>query len=192
MKTIYQLKIHFYDPLGDQDGMINHLVRKTNGPYCHCEVQFINGLACSIYMGTTVCLKHRGFDESRYTTLTIPCSKQGHTSALDLAHRYYDSGVKFSGFKMASSMLSIPLNVFSVEQHGTFCSELVANLLVSAGVLPRTTMTHCVTPSSLYRLLESKTFVSSPVRIEKSPVFGSEMVQKSNFSGKGQAVSFKI
>lgn len=172
--------------------MINHIVRGINGPYCHCELQFINGLACSIYMGTKVCLKHRGFDESRYTTLAIPCSKEGHASALDLAHTYHDAEVPFSGFKMASSMLSVPFNVFSVENHGTFCSELVAKLLVSAGVLPRTTKIHCVTPSSLYRLLESKTFVSSSVKIDKSPVFGTELVQASNLSERAQTVSFKI
>ena len=78
------------------------------------------------------------------------------------------------------------------KTHGTFCSELVAKLLVSAGVLPKTTKIHCVTPSSLYRLLESKTFVASSVKIDKSPVFGAEMVQASNLSERAQTVSFKI
>ena len=45
------LRVWFYDPRDDPHCVVNKLVASLDGPFCHCEVQFPDVMAFSVYMG---------------------------------------------------------------------------------------------------------------------------------------------
>ena len=54
-----ELRVWFYDPSYDSEGVFNRLVASLDGPFCHVELQFADACACSIYMGSEVTMKIR-------------------------------------------------------------------------------------------------------------------------------------
>ena len=51
------LRVWFYDPSNDTEGIVNKIVAFADPPFCHCELQFPDETACSIYMGTSASSK---------------------------------------------------------------------------------------------------------------------------------------
>ena len=148
-----QLRIWFYDPSTDPRGYFNKLVAFVDGPYCHCEIQFMDGTAYSVYMGSKIIRKLRTFDTTRYTCKTVVCNSVQYNQAKHKAETEYNQQHAFS-FMMMTLALS-PLSVASTD--GTFCSKLVVDILQAADLLPAHVSSSNVSPSRLCRLLESNT-----------------------------------
>jgi hypothetical protein len=161
------LKLWFYDPKQDTSGYINKLVSSLDGPFCHCEIQFSDGHAFSVYMGTNVVEKKRTFDLNRYTCIQIPCSQAQLMRARECANRNLQEEKKFSALMMSMALTPFHVHVSS----GTFCSMLCADILVAANVLPSNIKTCSITPSCLHRMLHER-FIASVVRpVEASPSY---------------------
>lgn len=158
------IRVWFYDPAGDKEGVINHLVARMDGPFCHCEVQFPDDHACTIYMGTQVVLKRRTFDPRAYTGVHLSCNQLQLEQARTFAQGQYDAGVCFSTVDMSLSLLP---QILPQTSSGTFCSKLCADILVAGGILDAGTRTHKLSPSALHRLISTPKrqthFASSPV-----------------------------
>ena len=57
------IKVWFYDPTNDEEGTLNHIVAKLDGPFCHCEVQLSDTSACTVYMNSPIIFKKRLFED---------------------------------------------------------------------------------------------------------------------------------
>lgn len=144
------LRIWFYDPSSDTEGVVNKLVAYADPPYCHCELQFPDGSACSIYMGSSVLMKKRAFDTTSYTLIEVSASEEQVQHAYKSCIEARDLSIKFSSVQMLSCIYLWPST--STNQKYTFCSKLIAKILVDASILPDNTNVN-ITPSALHRLL---------------------------------------
>jgi len=145
-----KLRVWFYDPSKDSNGLFNKLVSKLDGPFCHCELQFPDDASCSIYMGTRVTLKKRSFDPTNYTCVAVMCSKKEQEAAQLAAAQHQQRGTPFSALAMSYSMLWM---LMAPTSDTTFCSKLVADLLKTANVLPQSFVSERITPSALHCVL---------------------------------------
>lgn len=149
------LRVHFYNPALDKDGLLNKLVAYADPPYCHCEIEFADGQSCAVYMGGLVHLKTRQFDPASYDTVTVPCSAAQHAQALQLAQTLAAERQAFCTRTMlASRFRTIPA---ADTRAYTCCSKLCAEILLAAGAFPADLAPTRLTPSALHKAL-----VSSP------------------------------
>jgi len=144
------LRVWFYDPSLDSEGIINKLVASIDWPFCHVELQFADDRACSIYMGSKVMLRTRTFESPNYVCLHVPCSDLQHTLAAGHAEHMHSKGVLFSSLQMTSCLLWA--HAVPSTKH-TFCSKLVTEILQQAGLLQPSIDAHRTSPSALHRLL---------------------------------------
>lgn len=153
------LRVWFYDPGNDPHGIVNKVVARLDGPFCHCEVQFPDTVAFSVYMGTQVVQKARAFDPARYTCVCVPCSR----SDMLLARQCAEKNITQS-FSMMQMLLALAPGTWpaSSQTRGTFCSKLVGEVLLAAHALPADTEVQRLTPSGLYRILHER-YVKSRV-----------------------------
>jgi len=142
--------VWFYNPCNDTSGLINKLVSRLDPPFCHCEVQFQDGQACSIYMGCKAVMKCRSFESSCYTPVVLDCSGPEYDAMYACARTYADSAVSFSTLKMTASLMWLPTP--TPERH-TFCSELCANVIRAGGRMLANVEPAKLTPSGLHRVL---------------------------------------
>jgi hypothetical protein len=148
------LKVHFYNPVQDKDGLLNKLVARADPPYCHCEIEFSNGQSCAVYMGGLVHLKTRSFDPANYDSVTVTCSHAQHAAALALAQALAAENQAFSTRAMlASRFRTVPTPDARLY---TCCSKLCAEILLAAGAFPPEISTARVTPSALHKTIASK------------------------------------
>lgn len=147
------LRVWFYDPRSDPHGVVNKVVAALDGPFCHCEVQFPDAVAFSVYMGTQVMSKARAFDPARYTCVSVPCSRND----ILLARQCAESSMTQS-FSMTQMLFALAPGIWPAvsDAGGTFCSKLVGKVLRAAHVLPVDTDVQRVTPSGLYRILQDR------------------------------------
>ncbi len=149
------LRVWFYDPRSDPHGVVNKVVAALDGPFCHCEVQFPDAVAFSVYMGSRVVCKARGFDPARYTCVRVPCSRNDLSAARQCAEERMRVPQTFSLLQMMCALAPGAWQT-TASADGTFCSKLVAEVLVKAHALPSDTNTQGVTPSGLYRLMHTR------------------------------------
>ena len=155
------IRLCFYDPRQDAEGRLNHMVARADGPFCHCELQFGDGQAFTIYMQGKAVLRPRRFSSPNYTMISVPCTRKQEalcrTFAQEAAGR-----VPFSTLRMVNAFCRLPSLVgggadppsaLAHAAHGSFCSELVAEALQAGGVLPLGVAARHATPSGLARLL---------------------------------------
>ena len=144
------LRVWFYDPVQDTHGIFNKMVAYADPPFCHCELQFEDTTACSIYVGSKVIMKQRQFDPKYYTAVQLRVPREKADLAYALCLEKLNSGVSFSSMQMLSCLY--PWRRTHTDKNYTFCSKLVTEMLVAAEVLPRGTSTN-ITPSALHRLI---------------------------------------
>lgn len=149
MQTI---NVQFYHARGVDEAVVNRVVSFLDPPYCHCEVEFRDKVACAIYWGGKVHMKNRVFNPANYDCIQLNCTQQEYENALSLARQKSLEGASFNLRRMLGS--KIP--VLRVNADGTFCSKLCAELLVSAKLLPAEVNVDQLTPSSLYHMLHSR------------------------------------
>ncbi len=143
------LKLHFYNPKKDTEGMLNKIVSYLDPPYCHCEIEFLQGLACAVYINGTVHMKTRKFDPNFYDCVSVPCTTAAYDSALAYCLLRSNEMQKFS----LSMMLSTKFAPLRFSASGTFCSKLCAEALQQAQVLGDDVNARRITPSGLYKTL---------------------------------------
>ena len=121
--------------------VVNHLVAYCDPPYCHTELAFPSGEACSVVIGKTVQLRKRTFDERFYTGLVIPSTMEKVQKAREIAARMAED--------------CVPFGVFS--KTATYCSRLVADILLGSDIITEKdgSFRGRVTPSGLHRALDS-------------------------------------
>ena len=142
------LRVWFYNPTQDTNGYFNKFVAYLDGPFCHCEIQFPDSTAFTVYMGTNVIQKQRNFDTSKYTCVVVPCTPGQMRTARACADKEAGAKKTFSLLMMglAFSIVSVP------STQGTFCSKLCADILIAAELIPQQDTRH-ISPSGLHRHL---------------------------------------
>lgn len=143
------IRLWFYNPSMDSEGLVNKIVSYMDGPFCHCEVQFANDAACSIVMGDIVRMRVRTFQNSAYKCMYLPCSRQQHNAACVAAERITEQGNGFS----VIGMLGAHYQRNSCPANTTFCSKLCVEILQAAGLAPPSLVPGTVSPSRLYRMV---------------------------------------
>lgn len=167
------LRVWFYQPLSQNEPTVNRLVARADGPYCHCEVQFSDGAACTLYMQSAAVLRARNFSSSNYTCIAIPCSATQERACRECAEAAVRHAVPFSVMRMVNAFCRLPLvsgplhGVPGANLHGegvqrlvpvgSFCSELVTMVLQAGQVLPECIGASHTTPSGLARMLGERT-----------------------------------
>lgn len=139
----------FYTP-NPKDHITNHLVTRFDAPFSHCDVQFEDGMASSVYQGETVYWKHRGFKKPGYTRVTMSVDQAGYNKAYQLCKDRSERKMKFDAW----GMYMLPLTRSADRQDYTFCSKHCTEILQVAGV--RNAMgldPNSMTPSALRRAL---------------------------------------
>ncbi len=133
----------FYSPAKDRVtglNVINKIVAGLDPPFCHVELQFPNGEACSIVMNGLVTLRKRPFDLDFYTAVVV----RADASAVEAAHALARQHVQAQ-------------TSFGVTGKRTFCSKLVLDLLCNSGMLAdETNRSRLLTPSALFRILQKQ------------------------------------
>ena len=94
------VRIWFYNPQKDEQGFLNKVIAFADPPFCHCELQFENDMACSIYMGTTVVFKKRSFDVEYYTPVYLNTTEIKAQHAYELCHNAATNAMQFSSMQM--------------------------------------------------------------------------------------------
>jgi hypothetical protein len=132
--------VWFYDPASERTtgwNFVNKLVAGLSPPYCHVELQFPSGMACSVVMGDNVRMRERTFDPEFYTGVVLYAPPQAVFKTLALAQAHVDSATPFG-----------------VSAGHTFCSKLVAELLRDGGLVPAEALGDgWISPSALYQQL---------------------------------------
>ena len=144
-----------YNPCNDTItglDVINHFVAYCDPPYCHSELAFPNGEACSIVMGKCVQLRKRSFDPTVYTALTI-------STTADKVQKAHQIAMQFVQDKLAFGLFT---------PNTTYCSRLVADILLGSGIVADVAdvaesepLRGRLTPSGLHREL-ARMFTASP------------------------------
>ncbi len=145
------LKVWFYNPAHESESYFNKLVAYCDGPFCHCEVQFPDNMAFTVYMGTSVMRKQRTFDTSKYTSVSIQCSHVQLSQARACAEQEFNDNKAFSMIMMGLALTKVPFS----SPNGTFCSKLCADILIAGNLLPTQSTQH-ISPSALHRILSEK------------------------------------
>ena len=147
------LCVWFYNPTFEQHRYFNFnkFVAYMDAPFCHCEIQFPDSTAFTVYMGTDVVKKSRSFDTSKYTCVRVPCTVQQLHTARTFAESEAVMRKSFSLLMMTLTFSGISLS----SKQGTFCSKLCADVLMAAELMPAQDTCH-ISPSALYRYLHEQ------------------------------------
>ena len=160
---------YFYVP-NATDHVINHLVTKWDPPYAHCDVQFEDGMASSIYSGESVYWRKRGFKKPGYSRITLSVNQADYDRAYRLCQNRQAAQMGFD----AVGMYTLPLRMQLWERDShTFCSKHCTQILQLAGVKAVSKLEpHSTTPSALRRALERSSILHTDridLRIEALP-----------------------
>ena len=144
---------YFYAP-NDTDHILNRVVTAYDPPDAHCDVQFQDVMASSVYRGEKVYWRKRGFKKPGYSRITLSADAAAYEKAYALCAEREKAGCDFD----AIGMYTLPLPHFlkSDRENYTFCSKHCSEILQLAGVKsmagldPKT-----MTPSMLHRALQS-------------------------------------
>ena len=146
------VKVHFYNPKKDTEGVWNKIVSYLDPPYCHCEIEFLQGLACAVYINGVVHMKRRQFDDRFYDCVSIACTTAAYDKALEYCRLRSDEKQRFSLSMMLATKFA-PIGYLRYSSTGTFCSKLCAEALQEAGALSCDVSARRITPSRLHALL---------------------------------------
>jgi hypothetical protein len=146
------INAYFYAP-APTDNVINHIVTQWDPPFAHCDVQFEDGMASSLYQGETVYWKKRGFKKPGYSRVTLSVGQADYNRAYQLCQERHAQSYAFD----AVGMYTLPISsLFSLDrERHTFCSKHCTEVLQLAGVRAVSGLDPKATPSALQRALQS-------------------------------------
>lgn len=143
------LRVQFYNPKHDSEGLINKMVAMADPPFCHCELHLPDNMACSIFMHSEIHFKHRLFTNPAYEAVKIICTIEQLDALYLTIQDFMQQKLRFSTSAMVGSYYGLNL---CPENH-TFCSKLVADLLQAVGIIAENVDCNVLSPSKLHRLL---------------------------------------
>lgn len=174
-----RLRVWFYTPQSPTEPTVNRLVAQADGPFCHCEVQFKDDWACTLYMGSPAVMRKRAFSSPNYSCRVVPCSPAQERACRECAERAVQAQIPFAVMRMVNAFCRVPLigtplhgveardmaqgGVHKLQATGSFCSELVTMVLQAGAILPITVSAAHVSPSGLARLLPDASVPETPV-----------------------------
>jgi hypothetical protein len=144
---------YFYAPAAS-DHTMNHVVTAYDPPFSHCDIQFEDSMASSVYSGEKVYWKKRGFKKPGYSRVTLSSDGSAYGKAYALCADRSKGGCSFD----ALGMYTLPLPDFMKADRAnhTFCSKHCTEVLQLAGVRSVAGLDpKVVTPSMLHRALQS-------------------------------------
>ena len=155
-----QVYLLFYKPKSD-DPLLNRLVARFDGPYCHVEMAFSDKWGeqpwerelwgSSIYQGETVFFKPKTYAREGYFSLAIEVSLPQMYKIKAFCKQQADERVPFNRNAMFAAY--IPYYQF-VRTDDTFCSKHVVAALQYGDVAQVHGLNpSLMTPSKLYKLL---------------------------------------
>lgn len=147
------IHVLFYAPNAD-DHFLNHIVTRYDPPYSHCDVQFEDGMASSVFQHETVYWRKRGFRKPGYIKISVSVSQADYCKAYRLCQERASQGFAFDAIGMYT--LPLPASMQYERDGFTFCSKHCTEVLQLARVravahlVPKS-----VTPSALHAALQT-------------------------------------
>ena len=144
MRAVHVL---FYQPNSD-DFWLNHLVAMFSPPYSHCDIQFEDGVASSIYQNETVYMQTKQFSRLNYKRVSLTFSDDEYNRILQFCRKAHQARVAFD----LPGMLCAYFPWGSRKPADkTFCSRYICEALKCSGRSEFAPLEpSCVTPSSLH------------------------------------------
>ena len=155
MGSYHKIKIYFYgiDASSESkasENIVNRAVSFLDPPFCHCELQFMNGESLAVYANTQVSMRKRTFEDPQYQVLTLPCTPLQYDAA-------YTNACTFVGLPFGwMALINCKLMLYAGSNSATFCSKLCCDVLNHAKILQDAPRSDFVTPSALYAHVESE------------------------------------
>jgi len=147
MRAVHVL---FYEPQSD-DYWLNHVVTMFSPPYSHCDIQFEDGVASSIYQNETVYMYPKQFSRLNYKRVSLTFTDSEYERILQFCRAAHGSKI---GFDLPGMLCAYLPWGSRRPQDRTFCSRYVCEALQCSA---RTEFGHLepsrVTPSTLHALL---------------------------------------
>ena len=158
------INVYFYTPM-PSDHIINHIVTRWDPPFAHCDVQFEDGMASSLYQGERIYWRKRGFKKPGYTRITLSVKQAEYDRAYKLCKDRFTQSYAFD----AIGMYTLPLSAYMGmnRDHHTFCSKHCTEVLQVAGIKAVAALDpKATTPSALQRALAKTGSVLHTDRID--------------------------
>lgn len=153
----------FYKPNPD-DHWLNSLVTRISPPYSHCDIQFENDIAASIYQNESVYMCQKTFARLNYERVSLTFDEKEYMNIFKFCESHCMRGTSFDLMGMIGSYL--PLYNYKPSDK-TFCSRFVVEALQSSGREVFMELNSAKTsPSSLFKFLsqENKSFLHIPAK----------------------------
>ena len=142
----------FYSP-SPSDHILNHIVTRYDPPFSHCDVQFEDGMASSVFQHETVYWRKRGFQKPGYTRISLAVSVADYRKAYSLCQERASQQYKFDAIGMYT--LPLPTSMQYERDGFKFCSKHCTEVLQVARVNAVAELEgKSVTPSALYVYLQ--------------------------------------
>ena len=144
---------YFYTP-NDTDHILNRIVTAYDPPFSHCDVQFEDTMASSVFSGEKVYWRKRGFKKPGYSRITLSADHAPYEKAYQLCKERAEKGCEFDAIGMYTIPLSTIVPRRDRDNH-TFCSKHCTEVLQLAGVRSVAGLDpKNVTPSTLHKALQ--------------------------------------
>ena len=166
MRAIHVL---FYQPDPD-DHWINHLVTAFSPPYSHCDLQFDDDTATSIYQNETVYMQKKNFTRNNYARVSLTMNDTEYNKVKTFCVNAHKAKIGFDMLGMVCS--SLPMGLLrGSPRDKTFCSRYILEALQQSGRQDLLDFNPLTTPpSTLYYALQGlgKGFIHVPeVRMQR-------------------------
>lgn len=158
MRAIHVL---FYKPSSD-DHWLNSVVSAISPPYSHCDIQFDDDTASSIYQNETVYMYKKTFSRLNYERISLSVSDQEYAKIFKFCETNCKKQTKFDLYGMIGSF--VPFYMFQPAEK-TFCSRYIVEALQASGRSEFLEVNSIKSsPSTLHRFLSSinKSFIHIP------------------------------
>jgi hypothetical protein len=153
------IHVLFYAPNPD-DHFLNHIVTRYDPPFSHCDVQFEDGMASSVFQHETVYWRKRSFRKPGYKKISIPVSHADYGKAYNMCQDRAAQNFAFDAIGMYT--LPLPASMQYERDGFTFCSKhctevlQLARVRAVAGLVPKS-----ITPSALHDALQGSAVLHS-------------------------------
>jgi len=155
MRAVHVL---FYRPQPD-DRWLNHLVTTINPPFSHCDIQFDDEVASSVYQNETVYMCKKSFSRLNYERLSFSVSESEFNAMYKFCEQSCRSMVRFDPLGMVGTFIPF---YFLRPANRTFCSRYVCEALQASGRAEFQDLSPArTTPSDLHKKLsgQNKSFI---------------------------------
>ena len=146
------IHVMFYAP-NENDHILNHVVTRYDPPFSHCDVQFEDGMASSVYQYETVYWRKRGFQKPGYTRVSLSVLPGDYRKAYAMCQDRANRQFKFDAIGMYT--LPLPSSMHYEREGFTFCSKHCTEVLQTARVRAVAGLVaKSMTPSALHDALQ--------------------------------------